>query len=83
LYQPARSGSRLGTAFVTFGGVASYLNGKDLALEFPARSVQEPLRLAESVSGPEYPCGAVQESVPDVASVAAKPTVRGALYQVA
>jgi hypothetical protein len=38
---------------VTFGGVASYLNGNDLALEFPARSLQEPLRLAESVSGPE------------------------------
>src|SRR5438874_9212627 len=81
LYKPSLSGGRTATAFVTPGAVASYLNPKALVpLALPARSLHEPLTEAAAASGPEY-VGWVQESMPEVASVPAKPIVTAWLYQ--
>ena len=50
-------------------------------VEFPARSMQEPLTEACSLSGPEYVGGATHVSTPEVASVPAKVTMSAWLYQ--
>ena len=81
LNQPLRSGGRTGIAFITWGAVASYLNPKELTpLALPARSVQEPTTEDAAASGPAY-VGSEQDAMPEVASVPAKPTVSGWLYQ--
>jgi hypothetical protein len=48
---------------------------------FPARSWQLPTTAASALSGPEYVFWASHEARPAVASVPAKPTGTGALYQ--
>src|SRR4029453_13234526 len=57
LYQPFAFGCRSGAAVVT-GAVASYLSPYEAAPTFPALSKQEPLTLAEALSGPEAPSAA-------------------------
>ena len=80
VYQPAAFAARLGAA-VTCGSVASYLSGRAPASLFPALSRHEPLTEAAEASGPEYVLAASQLATPDVASVAAKLTAIGAMYQ--
>jgi hypothetical protein len=53
LYQPFRSGTRAGLAPVTAGGVASYRRPNDALAVLPALSVQEPVTVADALSGPE------------------------------
>src|SRR5215471_12993433 len=79
LYQPFASGSRPGLAD-TLGGVESYLMPMLALAEFPAASLQEPETLAPPSSGPEY-VAEVHEAIPEVASVPAKATATGWLYQ--
>src|SRR4029450_5819971 len=52
----------------------------EVALRFPALSVQIPLTEAAPVSGPEYVV-CVHVSTPDIASVPLKPTETAWLYQ--
>jgi hypothetical protein len=80
LYQPFEFGCRDGVAAVC-GAVASYFSGSEATPVFPALSTQEPLTAAAASSGPEYVFAAGHEAGPEVASVAAKLTVSGALYQ--
>ena len=47
----------------------------------PARSLHAPASEASAESGPEYTLGAVQESIPEVASVPSNSTRSGWLYQ--
>src|SRR5215208_1665728 len=80
LYQPSVPAGRLGAA-VTVGLVASYFRGAEAEALFPALSRQAPPTDAVAESGPEYVLSASHASTPEVASVAAKPTATGAVYQ--
>ena len=51
LYQPLLSAARLAAA-VAVGAVESYLSGRFAVPTLPALSVQEPLTVALSLSGP-------------------------------
>ena len=80
-YQPFASGGRVAPA-CTVGDVASYRNesgGGDALL--PAWSVQPPIELALALSGPLYVSVALQESMPEVASVPLQLIETGRLYQ--
>jgi hypothetical protein len=52
LYQPFWPAGRAGVA-VTWGAVASYLNGNDAEPTLPALSMHVPPTCAEPLSGPE------------------------------
>src|SRR5689334_15023830 len=81
LYQPLESGGRDGSG-AALGGVASYRNeSAGGAAALPAWSVHWPPELALPSSGPLYVSGAVQESIPEVASVPLQPIETGWLYQ--
>ncbi len=82
LYQPFAFGCLSGVATVC-GAVSSYLNPKTLAgLRLPARSEQVPLTEAVALSGSVYvTLVQVPASIPEVASVLAKPTGNERLYQ--
>ena len=79
LYQPLLSAARLAFA-VAVGAVASYLKGRLAVAMLPALSVQVPLTVALSLSVLQ-PTGAEQALRPAVASLPAKLTVSGWLYQ--
>lgn len=82
LYEPLLSGERLVVTKVIAGGVASYWNDGDTAVELvlPALSVQVPETVAEAESGPPY-VGAEQNAMPEVASVPENWNVTPRLYQ--
>jgi hypothetical protein len=52
LYQPFRSGLRLGAAELAVGAVESYFSAKEVEAEFPAWSVQVTAGAALALSGP-------------------------------
>ena len=80
LYQLPESGPR-DREMLTDGGVASYLKLKEPPVaEFPALSVQAPLKLPLVVSGPLY-VNELHDAMPDVASLALTPIENGWLYQ--
>src|ERR671924_1479785 len=80
LYQPFPFGG-LEAVAVAVGAVASYFTAREAVPAFPALSRQVPETAADAESGPEYALAASQESTVEVASVAAKLTESGALYQ--
>src|SRR5438874_7602566 len=80
LYQPPASASRPGLA-LTLGAVASYLSANENgALTLPATSRQVPETPAVAESGPLY-ASCWHDAIPDVASLPARVTVTGVLYQ--
>src|SRR5918999_1411190 len=81
LFQPFASGGRAGVAPVTTGAVASYPRASDRVALLPATSVHEPVTAAVAASGPPYGFAGSQEPRPEVASLPAKLTVSGRLYQ--
>jgi hypothetical protein len=80
LYQPFTFGCRDGVA-LAWGAVASYLSVNVSGSELPALSRQLPVIVVDATSGPAKLFVASHESTAEVASVAAKPTVSGAVYQ--
>jgi hypothetical protein len=80
LYQPFGFAWRSGVA-VTFGAVESYLSGYATVAEtLPATSRHVPLGAALPLSGPLYVI-AVQEAIPDVASLPFQLIPTGWRYQ--
>jgi hypothetical protein len=79
LYQPLASEALLAVAFAV-GGVESYLSARLAVAMLPARSVQEPVRVALALSGALY-SGDEQPAMPAVASAPEIFAVSGWLYQ--
>jgi hypothetical protein len=81
LYQPFASVGRVGDELVICGGVVSYWSENVRGVVFPARSLHEPVTVAEPSSGLEYVFGATQEVRPETPSLPLNETVRAWLYQ--